>query len=408
MFKIVSDGNRFKVTEEDTKANEPAPGRALRFLTEVDRQFQQLSEDSASVRTAVSRVRESCKRKHPLLYSLQAFLNPFSNAYKIEKLYRQILQHLPRERTIGHTTVGTEYGRQGAKAYVDSKHGPDGALFLDPPFVDMLCSGGAGARVLDAGCGGGTWTIYAAQNGAEAYGIDIQQDMVDIALQGVRDEGWEERAFIRQGSVAALPYEDEFFDSAISICVGCNLPPEIFEGHFAEFQRTLKPEGRALVAAPTSLDVVFSNGSKSQQEIAQHIQEVLNALPVNPSPEAIRNGLIQLTEVLSATFYVDEKTGRLTLVTPENRPSLKEGRPIWRKLPNVIVPNSYYPEAAYTRAFQQHGLSLEKEHKRRFKNEEERAQHNAEAPPKSSLGEEYVAHPPFVVFEVSKRKASGS
>jgi len=300
---------------------------------------------------------------------------------------------------ICHTKHGTDYGQKGVTAYAESNHGPDGSLFLDPYFkkdIENLKD----KKLLDAGCGAAPWAIYAAQHGAEVYAIDIQEGMIEAAKNAVQFAKLADKVSVIKGDVATLPYDSDFFDEIISICVGCNLPPESFEKHFIECWRTLKNDGIAVVGAPTSLDVAFSNGSKTEAETRLHIQEILDQLPDNPTADLISDSLVQLEEVLSATFYV--KDNRLALVT--NEKDLQEGQQIWRKLPKLVVPNRYYSKNYYVNIFKKHGFDIQNINLPHFNNEDERTAYNENASANAKLGKEYVVHAPFVIFHIKKER----
>jgi ubiquinone/menaquinone biosynthesis C-methylase UbiE len=269
--------------------------------------------------------------------------------------------------TVFHNDYGTEYGEKAVVAYAESNHGADGSLFLDPYFKPDI-ENIQNKRILDAGCGAAPWSIYAANQGGEVYAIDLQEGMIQAANKAVEAAQLSHRVKVVQGDVAKLPYVEKFFDKAISICVGCNLPPEAFDNHFSELQRTLKNEGIAVIAAPTSLDVIFSDGSKSDVEIRSIIQETLDRLPDSPPPELISETLSQLQEVLSATFYI--KNNRLILV--ENEKDLQEGEKIWRKLSKPVVPNRYYSKNYYESIFKKYKFEIQKIDMPHFKNEDDR------------------------------------
>lgn len=301
--------------------------------------------------------------------------------------------------TISHTDKGTEYGEKAVVAYTESNHGSDGNLFLDPyfkPDIENLNN----KKVLDAGCGAAPWSIYAAKEGGEVYAIDIQEGMIRQAKNAIQIANLANKIFISKGDVAALPYKQNFFDRAISICVGCNLPISSFDKHFQELQRTLKRDGVAIIGAPTSLDVVFSDGSKTDSEIYLDIQKILAQLPNNPSPEIISEKLTLLESVLSATFYINNN--RLTLVA--NEKDLKEGDKIWRKLPKLVVPNSYYSKEYYINIFKKHNFEIQKIDLPHFANESERIAYNETSSSNGKLGQAYVVHAPFVIFHVKKGK----
>ena len=62
-------------------------------------------------------------------------------------------------------------------------------------------------RVLDAGCGAGTFLAMAAARGAETAGIDISAGMIEIARERLPG------ADLRIGDLAALPWDEDEFDA---------------------------------------------------------------------------------------------------------------------------------------------------------------------------------------------------
>lgn len=252
-------------------------------------------------------------------------------------------------------------------------------------------------KVLDIGCGAGPWSIYAAQNGGIVSAIDIQPAMIEVAKKATRAAGLLDKIEYVVGDATELSYEDNFFDRTISICVGCNLPKLIFKKHIQEIQRTLNTNGIAAIGAPTSLHVVFTDGTKNEAEVHDHIQKVLTSLHDNPKREEITDKLSELPEVLSATFYI--KDNRLTLLTQENE--LQEGDKIWRKLPKPIVPNYYYRNDSYTKIFNELGLKY-KTHMPHFDSETERLAYNSTALSSEQLGPAYAAHAPFAIYLISR------
>lgn len=292
------------------------------------------------------------------------------------------------------------YGKKNVDAYIkysESSHGSDGALFLDPYFKPVI-ENLDGKTILDVGCGAASWSIYAAKQGGMVYGIDIQPEMIQAAKEKVKTARVGEKVLVSVGDASALMFASNFFDRQISICVGCNLPEGIYERSFKEMARTLKTAGIAVIGAPNSLDIVFTDGSNAAGKVQLHIEKVLDALPNNPSPDQISESLAELTEIFSATFHIKDE--RLTLVTEEKK--LQEGEKIWRKLPKPIVPNRYHSMNSYFRAFEDSNLKVIKVELPRFNNEEERVAYNANAAPGDKLGPEYVSHSPFAIYHVIK------
>lgn len=282
----------------------------------------------------------------------------------------------------GHDSDGTHYGDAGNAAYELNRHGADGAIFLDPYFLADL-QDLEEKWVLDSGCGSGSWSIYCAQHGAQVFGIDIQEGMVERARNAVRLAGVEERAVFTVGSVGDLPYGDNLFDAAISINVGCNLPTSIFSACFQEIFRCLKPGGKVTVTAPSSFGIVFTI-NVGEEAAHDYIDQVLEQINIDPNPTSIVEGLGELTEVLRGTFVM--RGGELKLITDES--DLIAGENIWRKIPGLTVPNNYHSEEEYLEAFALAGFSVD----------------SVDRPTGShpNLGAQYQESHAFAVFHLTK------
>jgi SAM-dependent methyltransferase len=63
-----------------------------------------------------------------------------------------------------------------------------------------------GGRVLDLGCGTGVFLRLAADRGAEVFGLDASEALLELARNRVPG------ADLRVGDMQFLPYEDDFFD----------------------------------------------------------------------------------------------------------------------------------------------------------------------------------------------------
>lgn len=109
---------------------------------------------------------------------------------------------------------------------------------------------GAGDRVLDAGCGAGTFSFEAARVGASVTAIDGSAAMVQLARTrqqelGLTDIGFEVALL---DSLSARP-EGEF-DVVLSSSVLEYLPD--LKGEVARLVRLLKPGGRLILSMPNS------------------------------------------------------------------------------------------------------------------------------------------------------------
>lgn len=102
-----------------------------------------------------------------------------------------------------------------------------------------------GWRVLDAGCGGGTYAIEASRRGAIVTGLDSSLPMLVAAWQRERRIlGGAEISWCH-GRVEALPFQDGSFDLVLAITLLCLVPaPSQVVGELA---RVLRPGGTLLL-----------------------------------------------------------------------------------------------------------------------------------------------------------------
>lgn len=298
-----------------------------------------------------------------------------------------------------------------AESYASAGHGVDCAHFLDP-FLTSELANVSGEVLLDAGCGTASWSIMAAQNGASVCSIDQSEQIINFAKAAVMQAGFETQISILKADVEHLPYEANAFDRALSINLGCILPTSMqsfskkelhlsgLGAHFSELHRVLKDGGRLLISAPASFDIVFTDGSKSDEEVHAHIRHVLAKIGKSKDPIVITHHLSDLHEVNRATFA--RRQGKLTLVTDASM--LKTGEPIWRKIPGGAVENYYHTEEEYLSELRQAGLVCE-EIKRPcfFGKVKYDLYHQNHKEDESRLGSAYIDHNPFTIYYVVKR-----
>jgi len=98
-----------------------------------------------------------------------------------------------------------------------------------------------GKECLDAGCGGGRFSIALAKLGAKkVIGIDVSRKALEAAQQRALSRRLDNVEFV-QGSVLALPFADRSFDYVISSGVIHHTPDP--KGAFGELVRVLRPGG---------------------------------------------------------------------------------------------------------------------------------------------------------------------
>jgi len=134
----------------------------------------------------------------------------------------------------------------GPAGYPDAGDLPDGAVRAslgcgNPVAVADLRPG---ETVLDLGSGGGIDVLLSARRvgpAGKAYGLDMTEEMLNLARANARAEGAANVEFLR-GRIEAIPLPDRTVDAIISNCV-INLSTDR-PAVFAESYRVLRPGGR--------------------------------------------------------------------------------------------------------------------------------------------------------------------
>lgn len=283
----------------------------------------------------------------------------------------------------------------------------DEELFLAPLIREELKQL-AGKIVLDAGCGSGFWTIEAAKEGAHVCGFD---QWIDTAQIAIAQAGVEEQIALSQGDLTSLPYENESFDHVLSVDTVSSIPATThiltpgmcmtagLGAYFREIYRVLKDEGRAIIVAPASYDIVFTDQSKNEREIFRHIHHVLSRLGRTQDPQTICEQLNDLIEVKRATFV--HRDERLVLVADENE--LRMGELIWRKTPQGVFFSFYHPEEEYLTLLQDSGLKCVEIKRPCFNGKLKWDMfHSSLSENEIGLGSAYMNHNPFTFFYVEK------
>ena len=271
----------------------------------------------------------------------------------------------------------------GASAYMQSRHGADGARLLDPYFTALIGEYCPGKAVVDAGCGTAPWAIFAAGVGATAvFAFDSSPEMLDkadealqIQLAAVRNS-----VTLQLGSVFEIPKPADSFDTALSINVGCAIPtlPE----HFQEMARVLKPGGVAIVTAPASLEVPFTTFGDEEKKVAA-LEADLEIVTDEAEMRAVVDGH---ADILRATITSDGS--RYSLV--KGAGVLSVGQAIHRRIPGLVVPNYNHPEEDYEAAIQSAGFDVLETTRPRLTEDEYTAERR--------LGRQYVDHNPFAIY----------
>ena len=190
-----------------------------------------------------------------------------------------------------------------------------------------------GQRVLDIGCGAGTFLRLVADRGAKPYGLDASQALIELARRRVP------AADLRVGEMEALPYDDERFD----LVTGFN---SFFFAN--DFVAALREAGRvAKPGAPVIIQVWGPHDRNDLEAMKQIVRPFMPPRPADAPPEpdysapgileelAARAGL-EPGETFDTSYafeYPDEETlGRMlvapagiaTLVGPEREREVRD------------------------------------------------------------------------------------
>ncbi len=106
--------------------------------------------------------------------------------------------------------------------------------------IDIL-PGSKNAKVLDLGCGIGRNLAFGKAMGLEMYGIELSSVAVEKARTWLPSLASDERIVL--GDVRKLPWQDAFFDHALSDSVLDSMPFEFSSSGIQETARVLKPGG---------------------------------------------------------------------------------------------------------------------------------------------------------------------
>jgi SAM-dependent methyltransferase len=91
--------------------------------------------------------------------------------------------------------------------------------------------------VLDVGCGVGLMSRYVGQHFGELHGVDIAPGVVERAAAHFPDGKFQ----LYDGE--RIPFEDQTFDVAFTVCVLHHVPPAQWTSLVTEMARVLKPGG---------------------------------------------------------------------------------------------------------------------------------------------------------------------
>ena len=90
-------------------------------------------------------------------------------------------------------------------------------MLIEVPYILELIGDVRGKVVLDAGCGGGFYSLWLSERGATVLGIDSSEEMIKIAKEKACEKMLDAKFLI--GDVTDLRVEDDMFDLVLSTLV---------------------------------------------------------------------------------------------------------------------------------------------------------------------------------------------
>ena len=132
-----------------------------------------------------------------------------------------------------------------------------------------------GRRLLDVGCGDGSFTIALSAGFEEVHGIDVQDDWLEKFRARVRGEG---RFHVHRMSASAMEFGDNYFDTLISIETIEHIPDLLKAAD--EFHRVLRPGGQLVMTCPNRLFPFENHGIRIGHWVYAKRVPLLTYLPL--------------------------------------------------------------------------------------------------------------------------------
>lgn len=107
---------------------------------------------------------------------------------------------------------------------------------------DVFSSFSGRVHVLDAGCGQGTPVLSSVDVEDTAVGLDFSREQLTLATENAP------AAYLTEGDMAALPFEDDVFDVVTAFHSLIHVPNDDHQAVIDEFARVLQPDGLLVVS----------------------------------------------------------------------------------------------------------------------------------------------------------------
>jgi len=119
--------------------------------------------------------------------------------------------------------------------------------FLSSPYVyaeQWIMGNCQNKKVLDFGCGQGTFSVFPTQSGAEVVGVDISSKSLEFSKERARRGNLLEKTNFIKGDCEDLPFEERSFDIILSYGTLSCLD---VKRAYLEMSRVLKADGKVII-----------------------------------------------------------------------------------------------------------------------------------------------------------------
>ncbi len=109
-------------------------------------------------------------------------------------------------------------------------------------------------KILDAGCGVGTFVFHCAKKGAQATGVDYSSESIQLARQLVERFGVSRNASFTCGDIASgLDFPDGHFDKIAAVDFIEHIDEALKRKLLSEMSRLIGPRGRIVIFTPNGI-----------------------------------------------------------------------------------------------------------------------------------------------------------
>lgn len=158
-----------------------------------------------------------------------------------------------------------EYALDHKRKYLQmlNKEGDEGIRqFKKVSKIKELAGDLKGRKILDLGCGVGTFALEFAKMGNITIGFDFNEKMISIGKELAEMQGIKQADFAI-GEADNLPYEDETFDLVIASDIIEHLIPQVLQRALRQSFRVLKKGGTLIIhTQPTRYISAFNSKKK--------------------------------------------------------------------------------------------------------------------------------------------------